>query len=47
MVGRRLTGVNSGSRLFTCVLLLYLVVALTLLAASGNPAMAQQVKKTT
>ena len=46
MVRRRLTKVNPGSRLLACALLLYLVVALALLAVPGNPAMAQQAKKT-
>ena len=46
MVCRRLTRVNPGSRLLACALLLYLVVALALLAVPVNPAMAQQAKKT-
>ena len=46
MVCRRLTKANPGSRLLACALLLYLAVALALLAVPVNPAMAQQAKKT-
>ena len=46
MVWRRSTRINPGSRWLARALLLYLVAALAWLAAPGNPAQAQQAKKT-